>query len=58
MWGEELKSFNDISQVFLNFVEGRIPRLPWSEEDHNMETTLFTPLLVNMNRNMMFTVTS
>lgn len=58
LWGEELNSFHDISKVFLNFVEGNIHRLPWSEEDQTLATNLSTPMLVNMNRNMMFTVTS
>ena len=58
LWGSELKNFIDIAEVFSNFVEGRIGRLPWSEEDIQKETTLITPMLVNMNRNMLFTVTS
>ncbi len=58
MWGEELNNYADISKVIINFLQGTIKRIPWSQEDIKIETGAITDLLIEMNTQMLLTLSS
>lgn len=58
MWGENPQTHQDIYAVFVNFCEGKIKRLPWSELPVQQETLLIRDDLVALNRNGFLTINS
>jgi len=56
-WGEP-QSIEDIREVFLRFLGGKIQKFPWSEEELVAETNLIMGSLGDMNRKYLLTITS
>jgi methylenetetrahydrofolate reductase (NADPH) len=50
MWGEAPITHSDIYEVFAQYVEGRIPILPWCESALSGETVPLTGKLASLNR--------
>lgn len=50
MWGEVLRSRQDVYAVFQRYIEGRIPILPWCEEPLQVETSSIFQQLSRLNR--------
>ena len=50
MWGEAPITHEDIYEVFAQYVEGRIPILPWCESALSGETVPLTGKLASINR--------
>ncbi|KAF9582905.1 hypothetical protein BGW38_010601 [Lunasporangiospora selenospora] len=57
IWGRP-KSADDVSQLFVKFIEGKIPLLPWSEGSPLPETDAIQARLVACNRRGFWTVGS
>lgn len=59
MWGEKVTSLKDVAQVFINYVDGKINKLPWCEEaELQSEIVLLKDLIINLNKCNIFTVNS
>lgn len=58
IYGEDLKSYKDISQVFVDYLTGKIKKYPFSEGSLQLETKVIIDTLVNMNSNYLFTINS
>jgi methylenetetrahydrofolate reductase (NADPH) len=58
MWGEKVESLAEVSEVFLQFLSGKINKLPWCEVVPAPETTLINEFLVYLNKNKLLTTTS
>eukprot|EP00012_Vannella_robusta_P014460 CAMPEP_0206210342 /NCGR_PEP_ID=MMETSP0166-20121206/17479_1 /ASSEMBLY_ACC=CAM_ASM_000260 /TAXON_ID=95228 /ORGANISM="Vannella robusta, Strain DIVA3 518/3/11/1/6" /LENGTH=531 /DNA_ID=CAMNT_0053631975 /DNA_START=1 /DNA_END=1592 /DNA_ORIENTATION=+ len=59
MWGDSLESFAEIGQIFCNFIQGKITRLPWSEEASlSSETKHIETQLMFLNTHGIFTTNS
>ena len=58
MLGKELKSIQDIYDVFARYVEGKIPNIPWCETALQPESFLIQPQLVKLNRCGFLTINS
>lgn len=55
----EVKSFDDVVEVFTRFQKGDLKRLPWSEaEELATETSVISAPLVWLNRNGLLTINS
>ena len=50
MWGEAPITHSDIYEVFAQYVEGKIPILPWCESALAQETVPLTRKLAAVNR--------
>jgi methylenetetrahydrofolate reductase (NADPH) len=57
-WGDKIETLADVSTVFVNFLEGKSKRLPWSETSLAEETIEINEFLVNLNKNKFLTLTS
>ena len=57
-WGSTCTSLKDISSVFVNYINGKIKKFPFSEGVLSTETGKMTKFLSNMNQNLMFTINS
>ena len=59
MWGSKISCLDDVSSVFLNYIDGKITKLPWCEESelHN-EILLIKDVLYNLNKNHIYTINS
>jgi methylenetetrahydrofolate reductase (NADPH) len=59
IWGEKLKNIQDVEQVFINYIEGKILKLPWCEETElQNEIVLIKDLLLKMNKSGILTINS
>jgi methylenetetrahydrofolate reductase (NADPH) len=58
MWGESPANYSDIANVFCRFINGDINKLPWSQDAEKRAINELTDLLLEMNRNMLFTISS
>lgn len=58
MWGETLLSFQDVYHVFQQYVEGKIPMLPWCEEPLQGETASIVRQLARLNAAGVLTINS
>lgn len=58
LWGAAPSTLRDIYEVFVSYLEGAIPRLPWCENAILLETLSIKTRLVNMNRAGFLTINS
>ncbi len=59
IWGDKITSLEDISQVFINFIEGKIKKIPWCEETEiENEIILIKDILLEFNSKFIFTINS
>jgi methylenetetrahydrofolate reductase (NADPH) len=58
MWGDTLTSFDDVASVFVKYIRGAIPKLPWCDTQLSSETSPLTEALVRMNTALFFTINS
>lgn len=58
MWGEALKSEQDVYDVFAEYLNGSIGRLPWCETGVMLETVPLKKLLMDINRKGFLTINS
>jgi len=58
MWGEELKSEQDVFDKFADYIDGKISRLPWCETGILLETLPLKQKLMNLNKNGFLTINS
>lgn len=59
MWGETLKSKQDVEEVFINYINGKIKKLPWCEESElQFEINIIKDLLVKLNSRGLLTINS
>lgn len=57
-WGESVTSLSQVSEVFSNYINGKIKRFPFSEGQLAPETNDLTDILTLMNQNKMLTLNS
>jgi methylenetetrahydrofolate reductase (NADPH) len=59
IWGEKLSSIEDVGVVFINFIEGKINKLPWCEESElEVEINEIKDSLRELNSHRIFTINS
>ena len=58
LWGELVLSLEDVSKVFINYIQGKIRKYPFCEGALQTETDTIMEPLLNMNRNKIFTINS
>jgi len=58
MWGEAPLTTLEIGEVFVKYIEGKIPILPWCETALQVETNTIAPLLLDINRKGFWTINS
>jgi methylenetetrahydrofolate reductase (NADPH) len=58
MWGESPLASEEIGEVFVKYIEGKIPMLPWCETALQVETNTIAPLLLEINRKGFWTINS
>jgi len=58
LWGEEVLSIDQISEVFIAFVTRKIKKFPFSEGPMTAESNDIRDVLVNFNKNRIFTINS
>ncbi len=59
MWGENLKSLSDVGNVFMNYIDGKINKLPWCEESElDKEIIHIKDILFQLNSHNIFTINS
>eukprot|EP01104_Vermistella_antarctica_P000530 TRINITY_DN10687_c0_g1_i1.p1 TRINITY_DN10687_c0_g1~~TRINITY_DN10687_c0_g1_i1.p1 ORF type:complete len:588 (-),score=189.29 TRINITY_DN10687_c0_g1_i1:61-1824(-) len=58
LWGESLKSIDDVAKVFQAYVKGEVAILPWSSESLANESDSIKGGLSVLNQNNLFTVNS
>lgn len=58
MWGESPVEEREVYEVFANYIEGKIPLLPWCETDLQAETSSISENLAILNRNGFLTINS
>jgi methylenetetrahydrofolate reductase (NADPH) len=58
MWGESPLASEEIGEVFVRYIEGKIPMLPWCETALQVETNTIAPLLLEINRKGFWTINS
>ena len=58
MLGENLKTPNDVYQVFACYIEGKIPHIPWCETPLQPESFLIQPQLSRLNKAGLLTINS
>lgn len=59
IWGESINSIDNIKDVFVSFLEGKINKLPWCEEFSTQdEISLIKDFLLKLNKNKIFTINS
>jgi len=57
-WGASVTSLTQVSEVFSNYINGKIKRFPFSEGQLAPETNDLTAILTLMNQNKMLTLNS
>lgn len=58
IWGNNPKTEIEIYDVFTNYIDGKIARLPWCESQIQMETLPIKKVLIQMNRSGYLTINS
>lgn len=58
MWGEEPKTHDDIYNVFVDYINNKIKRLPWCESQIQLETLPIKRVLLKMNESGFLTINS
>jgi len=59
MWGEKIESINDVSNIFIDFLNGKIKKLPWCEEFTTQnEISKIIDLLLKLNKKNIFSINS
>lgn len=58
MWGESPLQFKDIYEVFANYIESKIPCLPWCDTPLQLETNTIAFKLAEFNRAGLLTINS
>ena len=58
MWGEQCRSLEDMSKVFVNYLTGKIKKFPFAENPIAAETADISQILLEMNQSKMLTVNS
>jgi methylenetetrahydrofolate reductase len=58
MWGENPSTIDDITRVFVGYIEGKIDRLPWFEEKLHAETSPLVEKLLTLNKHGYLTINS
>jgi len=58
IWGEKLDGVQDIGKVFVNYIEGKIPELPWNDRPLHLESGKIRSWLVSLNSRELFTINS
>lgn len=59
VWGNKAESLNDLSNLFINFLEGKVKHIPWCEGfEIQKETSRIKSLLLKMNKKNLFTINS
>lgn len=59
MWGEKLETISDVCKVFIKYLDGKISRLPWSEDSALApETKKIKEKLFFLNQNGILTTNS
>jgi methylenetetrahydrofolate reductase (NADPH) len=59
IWGETLSSLTDVNKVFINYIEGKINKLPWCEESElDLEINQVKEILLELNSHSIFTINS
>ena len=57
LWGKP-ETLDDVANVFVQFLEGKIKSLPWSEPPITAESETIRPELIDLNRRGLLTITS
>mmetsp|Transcript_7029 Transcript_7029/g.8095 ORF Transcript_7029/g.8095 Transcript_7029/m.8095 type:complete len:538 (-) Transcript_7029:473-2086(-) len=57
-WGQAPISEEDVFQVFVDYIEGKVKFLPWCETPLHFETNFIKDKLVEINRNGFLTINS
>ncbi|GKZ24506.1 hypothetical protein AbraCBS73388_011330 [Aspergillus brasiliensis] len=57
LWGEP-KSLRDLTHIFVNFLEGKLARLPWSDTPITTEANAIKTNLIDLNQKGLFTINS
>ncbi|PWY71990.1 methylenetetrahydrofolate reductase 2 [Aspergillus eucalypticola CBS 122712] len=57
LWGEP-KSLRDLTHIFVNFLEGKLARLPWSDTPITTEANAIKTSLIDLNQKGLFTINS
>lgn len=59
VWGLKVENYNDLSNLFIKFLEGKIKHIPWCEGfEIQKETSSIKSLLLKMNKKQLFTINS
>jgi methylenetetrahydrofolate reductase (NADPH) len=58
LWGESPEQYQDVYDTFVAYIEGRVPRLPWSEDPVQLETVPLGKRLARLNRAGFLTINS
>ncbi len=59
IWGDKLSSLENVGEVFINFIEGKINKLPWCEESElEVEINEIKDSLRELNSHKIFTINS
>lgn len=57
-WGYSVTNLRDVSDVFVNYINGKIKKFPFSEGQLALETGPLTEFLTTMNKNHLLTINS
>lgn len=57
LWGEP-QDFSQLSQIFVNYLEGKLKSLPWSDDPINPETNPILQELIELNSKGYYTINS
>ncbi len=58
LWGAEIKSFENVGDLFISYLSGKIQKYPFSEIMLAAETSLINDTLLKLNKNKMYTINS
>jgi len=58
VWGKTCTKIEDVVQVFVNYISGKIKKFPFCEGSLATETSEISDILVEMNKSKMFTINS
>ena len=58
LWGEELKNLDQVGEVFVKYLSGKIKKFPFAEGSLQPETNDILQPLIKMNSSKIFTINS
>jgi methylenetetrahydrofolate reductase (NADPH) len=58
MWGQQCRTMEDISNIFVKYLQGKIKKFPFSEGSIALETADINQILISLNANKLFTINS